>query len=312
MSAINGFHVQNLFVCSRRAEKKSPSSQSKNSDQAQGVRLNVPELTLTGGEFISVVGPNGAGKSTLLHCLAGGIECSGSVMFCGLDVAKARHQNSSTLVESMAVLPQSNSVEFNFSVSEILAFSFLTRALSSELLEFIQALACAITKVEPFLSLPITQLSGGEQQRVHLARVIMQILPALCNVNFNAVKQLAQTLGVDTSSITDKDTQLLAASECESPCLLLDEPCSSLDLEFQLRIQRYLKQLTELGLTVILVTHDLNAALYYSDQVLLMNAGAVFAQGEPSDVLNSNNIQQVFHIHAELMTHHNRQWLVFH
>jgi iron complex transport system ATP-binding protein len=116
---------------------------------------------------------------------------------------------------------------------------------------------------------------------------------------------------VSNHGLSESDFTSLKNGEFPLPCLLLDEPCASLDLEFQQRIQHYLQQLCGIGLTVILVTHDLNSALYYSNRVLLMSAGEVVAFDVPERVLTPENILDVFHIHADITIHKNRRLLIF-
>ncbi len=273
-------------------------------------RLCIPSLQIMPGQFITIVGPNGAGKSSFLHCLAGGSDFSGVVYFQQADVIQARHQITEQLVASLAVLPQHNQVEFNYSVDEVLNIGFSSTALGKKARDFIRRIACDITKVSEFIDKPVLWLSGGQQQRVHLARVIMQVLPRLCCVSLSGVVQLAGDLGVPDLGITSRDFFAIESTDFPLPCLLLDEPCASLDLEFQQRLQHYLKQLCALGMTVILVTHDLNSALFYSDQILLMDVGKMVACDHPEAVLTSENMERVFHVKAELTDYNDRRWLI--
>jgi iron complex transport system ATP-binding protein len=214
-------------------------------------------LSVEENSFWAVVGPNGAGKSTFLNLLCGQLKPDeGKVQ---VDGRAASSYSSQQLARILSMVRQEFVPVFGFSVRQTVMMARFYRRTSAlfENQEDIEAVdaALAATDTMNFADRPLGHLSGGEHQRVFIARALAQ----------------------------------------ETPVLLLDEPTSHLDLKHQIRIFDLLKKMQhEQGKTILLVTHDLNMAVQYCDRVLLLGAEGAFFQGLPEQVLESGQIQSIF------------------
>lgn len=218
-------------------------------------------LTLEPGKVLAVVGPNGAGKSTLLRALCGEIALAGGqIRLNGRALTGWSGQEQARL---RAVLPQSSTLPFAFRVGEVVLMGRSPHINGAERLQdyTIAANALATVAMSAFAERLYTTLSGGEQQRVQLARVLAQIWE-------------------------------------ESPLgpryLLLDEPTNNLDLAHQHRILQVARQFAGQGVGVLAILHDLNLAAQYADTVLLMKAGRGLALGSPHTTLTPALIEEAF------------------
>ena len=208
------------------------------------------------GEFLGVIGPNGAGKTTLLRAISGVIDPdAGSVAVAGQDVTGLSAAASSRLV---AVVPQETNLAFDFSVREVVEMGrtpYTSRvSLYSEDDTAVVDRALERTRVEQFADRSIGEVSGGERQRVLLARALAQ----------------------------------------DTPVLLLDEPTASLDIDHQIRTLELVRSLVESGKTVMAPIHDLNLAAHYCDRLLLLSDGARTAAGPPEQVLTEEHLEAAF------------------
>lgn len=212
------------------------------------------DLSFESGQLVSIVGPNGAGKSSLLSLLAGDLEpATGSV---DLDGVRLSSIEPIQLARRRAVLSQSNTVAFPFTVAEVVTMGRFARNAESSAAtdQRIVAEAMKATDVTHLARRRITTLSGGEAARVALARVLAQ----------------------DTSIV------------------LLDEPTASLDIKHQEMVFELLRVKAAAGSLVIMVVHDLEAAAAISDRLILMNAGRVVVDGHPKDVLSSELLSDIY------------------
>ena len=212
------------------------------------------DLAFEPGQLVSIVGPNGAGKSSLLALLAGDLEpATGSV---DLDGVRLSAIAPIELARRRAVLSQSNSVAFPFTVSEVVTMGRFARNAESSAAtdQRIVAESMSATDVAHLARRRITTLSGGEAARVALARVLAQ----------------------------------------ETPIVLLDEPTASLDIKHQEMVFDLLRVKAATGSLVVMVVHDLEAAAAISDRLILLNAGRVVADGRPTDVLSSELLSDVY------------------
>ncbi len=222
------------------------------------------DLEVNAGEILSLVGPNGCGKSTLLKLLRGALKPSaGNVFWHGKPVGSFSRR---AMAKKAAVVAQSNEVYFAYTVRELVAMGrFPHRPLFADLTptdrDKVQEVL-SITDVAHLSERPATDLSGGELQRVMLARALAQ----------------------------------------ETPVLLLDEATSHLDLIHCLDITDLLVRLNrEQGTTIIQVSHDLNLAAETSHRILLFSAsGGVAALGPPQEVFSAENIRSVFGVDVEI------------
>lgn len=220
-------------------------------------------LAVESGEVVALLGPNGAGKSTLLKLLCAQIKPhEGRVLFENkpLDQWPPRE-----LARRRAVLPQSSAVPFDFTAMEIV---LLGRSPYGDASSCVDLARRAMEKTEclHLADRTVTTLSGGEMQRVQLARVLVQI-------------------GLEGGS---------------GRCLMLDEPISNLDPAHQHGALRVARSLARDGVGVLVVLHDLNLAAQYADRVVLMREGHIVADGVPVDVLTEERIGSIFNVKARV------------
>jgi iron complex transport system ATP-binding protein len=216
-------------------------------------------LSVAAGEIVALVGPNGAGKSTLLRTLSGEIQPSGGAVT--IKSRALRSLPTSELAQCRAMLSQHTSVTFPFTVSEIVLMGANPNGLRGDLGSLV-AKVLASGDIAHLASQVVTRLSGGEQQRVHFARTLLQ---------------------------------LETADERFRPgVLLLDEPTSSLDLKHQLSLLETVRSVAAAGNAVIVVIHDLNLASMIATRLVMLRNGTLFASGAPKDVIDDATLQQVF------------------
>jgi iron complex transport system ATP-binding protein len=212
------------------------------------------------GEVIGIVGPNGSGKSTFLKSLAKYLDLhSGSIFINGTDI---KIMSSKEIARNIAVVSQITSITFDFTVKDVVIMGRTPYIKECETPEDIRIAEEAMRKTNTyqFRDRLVTQLSGGELQRVIIARA------------------LAQTPRI----------------------LLLDEPTSHLDICYQAEIFGMVKEASVKGLTVIAVIHDLNLAAHYCDRICLLKAGEIVSIGCPGSVLTEKNIEHTFNIKVEV------------
>ncbi|TCW15226.1 iron complex transport system ATP-binding protein [Raoultella sp. BIGb0138] len=214
-------------------------------------------LTLAGGEIVAILGPNGAGKSTLLRQLTGYLKPhSGRCALLGKPLAE---WSISELAKRRAVMRQNSQMAFPFRVQEVIRMGrhpYRTHHSADET-EYIMAL-CGCRELA---SRDYRRLSGGEQQRVQLARLLVQLWEPVPSAKW----------------------------------LFLDEPTSALDIHHQQHLFRLLRQLVrERQFNVCCVLHDLNLAARYADRVVLMEKGRVVDNGQPQAVLKQRALNALY------------------
>lgn len=226
-------------------------------------------LAAPAGEVTAILGPNGSGKTTLLRALSGELRFSGTITLNGADICALKPWQAAS---QRAVLQQATNLSFPFTVREVVAigqssgFSRMPARLAATLPE------AALERVDlaGFGGRLYQDLSGGEQQRVQLARVLCQV--------WNPVAD-----GVPRY-------------------LLLDEPVSSLDIKHQLAIMQVARDFADAGGGVIAILHDLNLAAMFADQLVLMSHGRIAAAGAPRQVLSDALIGTVFDVPLRVET----------
>jgi iron complex transport system ATP-binding protein len=222
--------------------------------------LDHVSLRLTAGESLAVAGPNGAGKSTLLRVLSGEI-CPGTgvVRVRGRDL---RSLSPRLLAYHRAVLPQSTSVTFPFTVAEVVRMG--AGNASGAKVDALVDEALAAVDLSTFRERAVPTLSGGEQQRTHFARTLVQ---------------------------------LRCGEEAVGPgLLLLDEPTASLDLRHQLDIAALTRQCSARSIAVVAILHDLNLATLFADRLLVLDRGRLAADGRIGDTITDDLLASVFRI----------------
>jgi iron complex transport system ATP-binding protein len=214
------------------------------------------------GETVAIVGPNGAGKTTLMRLLCGELRPrSGLVRLKGRDIAS---YSPRALAEHRAVLSQNVTVVFPFTVAEVVRMGAGDRR--GPRVEELVAAALREVDLAPLGERIITTLSGGEQQRAHFARVLVQL----------ACGEAVHGPGV----------------------LMLDEPTASLDLRHQLDLLSATRRCAARGVTVIAILHDLNLAALFADRIVVMSDGRVAGDGPPRDTITDDMLARVFKVGA--------------
>lgn len=207
-------------------------------------------LAVAPGEIVALVGPNGAGKSTLVRVLAGDVTpTTGRVL---LDERPISEYRSHDLALRRAVLPQQTILQFAFTAREVVEMGRGPRRGDDD--ETVVAASLAKTESSHVADRIFPSLSGGEQARVSLSRVLAQ----------------------------------------ESPLLLLDEPTASLDLRHQQMVMEVARDLAARGAIIVAVLHDLNLAAGYADRIALMHDGRLVADGPPWQTLTEPLLTEVF------------------
>ena len=225
------------------------------------------------GAFCGLIGPNGSGKTTLLKCISGYLQpASGCVALSGRDV---RALSVREVARRMALVQQHAAIEYEFTVMDIVMTGrnpYLGR-LHSETEEDYAIANDALEKagIMHLKDRLVTTLSGGEWQMMVLAR-------ALCQ---------------------------------QADIMLLDEPVTGLDIRHQVQIMGTVKRLAgERGISVVCVLHDLNLALRYCGQIVLLKSGAVYAQGAPEEVLTKRNIESVYETPVHMLQQDGRKYIL--
>ncbi len=210
------------------------------------------------GEFLGLMGPNGSGKTTLLRCLTRYLPTDSRAVL--VDMRPLHTLSDREVASTFAVVPQSSSTDFPFTVRDIVMMGRIPHVrsrLSGARREDAEVVSRSMESAgcTHLADRPFSELSGGERQRVVIARALAQ----------------------------------------EPRALLLDEPTVYLDISGQLEMMDLVRKLNrERGLTVVAVLHDINLAARYCDRISLLSQGRLEAIGRPADVLNPETIMGVY------------------
>jgi iron complex transport system ATP-binding protein len=219
--------------------------------------LRTVSLSVDAGEFVALVGPNGAGKSTLLRVLAGELPArTGSVHLKGRPLSSYTPR---ALARHRAVLSQNVHVTFAFTVEEVVRMG--AGELRGPSVD--RQVAAALTEVDlaAFGNRVITTLSGGEQQRAQLARILVQF----------------------------------ACGAAHGPgVLLLDEPTASLDLRHQLSVLGAVRKRTDRGAGALAILHDLNLAAIFATRIVVLNSGSIDCDASPAESITNDMLRRVY------------------
>lgn len=225
-------------------------------------------LVIKPGTITSILGPNGAGKSTLMKCLCGDIPA-------GLEHVQLEGRNladysCSQLSDLRSVMPQSVQLNFPFLVSEVIEMSLVKPLNCDDRNRYIQQ-ALSLFNVAHLAERNYLTLSGGEQQRVQLARVVAQIT---------------------------------RHNDGKNRYLFLDECTSSLDLAHQHQVFKEITRIVQSNnISAVMVLHDLNLAAQYSDTLMLMKHGRIINHGTVKEVLQETHIHNVYDYPVQIFPH---------
>lgn len=228
------------------------------------IALNKLNLKLEKGKFYCIIGPNGAGKSTLLKSITKNLDNSrDSIFIDGIDI---RDLKIKELAKKISVVPQETSIDFDLLGEEIVLMGRIPhlKRLEKEGPRDLEIVKNSMKKTNTLhlKNRSITKMSGGEKQRIIVARALAQ----------------------------------------EANIMLLDEPVSQLDLHNQIEIMNIVRELVDKeGLTALCVLHDINLAVNYSDEIIIMKEGRLISKGLPEDVINQENIEETYGIKVNII-----------
>lgn len=227
-------------------------------------------LEINSGELLAIIGPNGAGKSSLLRILTGELTAQGGCI--NFQNKNLYAWSLEERAQSLACLPQQSELNFPYTVEEVVSLSRSPH--NTGLQEDRRIIAAAIHALELDKQTKqfYTQLSGGEQQRTQLARVLAQAWP-------------------------------LESHYKGQPLLLLDEPCRGLDPGHERQLIDLLKSFCRKRASVVMVVHDINFASRYADRILALKDGAIFAQGTVEELIRAPLLNDLFDTQASVFKH---------
>lgn len=222
-------------------------------------------LRLEKGEFVGLIGPNGSGKTTLLRSIGRTLRPhGGSIYIAGQDIYRLGRRK---VAQKVATVPQESPITFAFTVFEIVLMGRTPHLKRFQMEDSgdmeIARRAMKDAKVEYLSERLITELSGGEKQKVIIAQALAQ----------------------------------------QPELLLLDEPTTHLDIHHQMEILDLIRSLSRKGLAVIAVFHDLNLAARYCNYLVLLSEGRIKKVGTPEEALTRENIREVFGVDTIVDSH---------
>ncbi len=220
--------------------------------------ITIPDLKP--GELVGIIGPNAAGKSTLFKSLAGMLPIKGEINIAGADLKKTSTADWSNIV---GMMPQQYNVQIALSVFESVLLALKSHGHWRVTDENLQAVAKTldVLKISHLAERKIYELSGGQQQIVAMARLLVRDLPMI----------------------------------------LFDEPTSALDLHHQLNSMQTIRQLTQdRNIISLIALHDLNLAATFCDRLVLIRQGHIMLDGKPQEVLSHAHIEDVYGVNVRL------------
>ena len=218
------------------------------------------DLDLHAGRITTLIGANGCGKSTLFHLMTKNLRPdAGRILLRDQDISACRLRD---FARQVAIVHQYNTAPADLSVEKLVAYGrtpYQTMGLSPDPEADAEKIrwALEITHTDKYRDKPVAELSGGQKQRVWIAMALAQ------------------------------GTQVL----------FLDEPTTYLDIRYQLQILHLIRQLNrEYGMTIVMVLHDINQSLHYSDEIVAMSDGQVCAHGLPEEIVTPQLIRRVYDV----------------
>jgi len=222
-------------------------------------------------QLVSIIGPNGVGKSTLIHCMNKILSpVAGTVLVDGKEV---KDYEIKELAKKVGYVPYTSTDTFPMTVVDTILMGRNPHRRWKSLHDdlIIARDVMEMMDITHLAMRPFNELSAGQHQRVMLARGLAQ----------------------------------------EPEILLLDEPTANLDIKHQMDVIRLLKQLSvKKGLMVVMISHDLNIAAKYSDNIIMMSKGQIYAVGRPADVITSENVKEVYGVDSEVIMAEGRPFMI--
>jgi len=220
------------------------------------------------GEVLAIIGPSGSGKTTLMKAMTGELPYSGGITLAGLEVGGLSPE---VLAAMRGVLPQASQISFPLNVAEVVGLGLTSSRRERSFRARRIAEALAKVGLSGFEGRSYQELSGGEQQRVQLARVLCQVWDPL-------------------------------PQEGLPHWLFLDEPVSSLDIKHQVQIMQLAADYAKRGGGVVAVMHDLNLTAAFADRVLVMQGGRRLAFGARDEVMQAELLSKAYDFPLEILT----------
>ena len=221
-------------------------------------------FTVGDNDFVGILGPNGSGKSTLIKCINRILRVKrGEILIDGRNVNSFDSRELARLVSYVPQYTNNNNTSTVYEILELGRCPYINWKLKSSDREAIDRVIEDF-RLQAFVKKQFSQLSGGEQQKIKIARALVQ----------------------------------------EPQVLLLDEPTNNLDLRHQVEALSLLSDIVKnRGITAIMAIHDLSLAARFSLSVLLLSKGRIVAGGAPEDVINQQNVREVYGIDVEIVKH---------
>ena len=216
------------------------------------------------GKVTTLIGANGCGKSTLFNLMTKNLKPkSGRIFLQNQDISEMKIRD---FAKKVAIVHQYNTAPNDITVEKLISYGRTPHqkfGISSDRKKDEEMISHAmeITNMTKHKHKPVSKLSGGQRQRVWIAMALAQ------------------------------DTKIL----------FLDEPTTYLDIRYQLQILKLVRTLNEkYGMTIIMVLHDINQSLYYSDEIIAMKEGMIFAQGKPENIITANLMKNIYGVNPEM------------
>lgn len=228
-------------------------------------------LDIRGAQLVSILGPNGVGKSTFIHCMNRILEpTAGAVMINDYPIKDIPLKEMAKIT---GYVPYATSDSFPLSVTDTILMGRHPHSKLGSLDDDLMVVeeTLKLIGIEDLADRMFNELSAGQHQKVMLARGLAQ----------------------------------------QPRILFLDEPTSNLDIKYQLEITRMLRRLSrEKNMLVVMISHDINIAAKYSDNILMLLNGGIYAVGTPSEVITKKNLKDVYDVDVEIIDDHGRPHMI--
>ena len=228
-------------------------------------------LNLDGPKFVSILGPNGVGKSTFIHCINKILTPTGGSVF--IDDLDVKEIPIKEIAKNIGYVPYSSNDTFSLTVVDTVLMGRHPHSKWNSMKEDLAIVydTLKLLGISKLAMRRFNELSAGQHQKVMLARGLVQ----------------------------------------EPKILLLDEPTSNLDVRHQLDVTKILKRMSEeKQILIIMISHDINIAAKFSDEIIMMHEGSVYAVGKPEDVITSDNLRVVYGVESDVIDDEGRPHII--